>query len=80
MSAKKITVKPPLGIIHHNHWIEERVRHVWAAICRYKAVEKEIPTEWIAEMQTHIAKLKTVISTDIWVSEGFIIVETEVFK
>jgi len=50
--------KPPLGIIPKYIWQSQRVNAIWDAIDRYRAVNKEIPIEWIEEYNELIADKK----------------------
>lgn len=72
-------MKPPLGLISNQHWIEQRVSDIWAAYSRYKERGMPIPTEWISELQTHIARLRSDISVYNWREFGFDIIEKEIF-
>ena len=53
--------KPPLGIIPHRYWVEDRIREIYQAIIRYHTVNKTVPNEWLEELitlQKEISELK----------------------
>ena len=41
--------KPPLGLMPHKFWVEERITNILQAVNRYIEDDREIPTEWIEE-------------------------------
>jgi hypothetical protein len=49
--------KPPIGIITHHLWLEERVDNLMKAIDRYKEAGVPIPKEWQSELKEHLEKL-----------------------
>jgi len=48
--------KPPVGLIPKHIWTAQRLNAIWEAIERYRAVDKEIPIEWIQEYNQLIIK------------------------
>lgn len=44
--------KPPLGLIPHRYWVEDRIREIYQAITRYNTVNKLVPNEWLEELIT----------------------------
>ena len=45
-----IAVKPPLGIMPHDIWIEKRIQDLLEAMRRYSEANMVIPIEWIDEL------------------------------
>ena len=45
--------KPPLGIMPKKLWIEFRRNEIIEAIIRYSEALKEIPQEWVDELNEH---------------------------
>jgi hypothetical protein len=43
----------PVGLIPNKIWISQRIKQIKEAINRYNKVNKEIPKEWIIELQYH---------------------------
>ena len=42
--------KPPLGIIPHRIWVEERIDELQGALRRYDEASKPIPMTWVSEL------------------------------
>jgi hypothetical protein len=47
---KRNVQKPPLGIVPHFLWIEQRIDEIIKAMDRYREAKKEIPREWYIEL------------------------------
>jgi len=43
----------PIGLIPYDIWISQRIKQIKEAIERYNKLNKEIPKEWIIELQQH---------------------------
>lgn len=41
--------KPPIGLMPHKFWVEERIQNILDAIDRYIQADMKIPIEWIEE-------------------------------
>jgi len=51
--------KPPLGLMPEKIWIEQRVSVILGAMQRYVSIGKQIPGEWVTELQGHINNLES---------------------
>lgn len=43
----------PIGLIPYDIWISQRIKQIKEAIERYNKLNKEIPKEWVIELQQH---------------------------
>lgn len=53
-------VKPPLGLMPRYIWNQQRVLMIDAAMDRYKADGREIPSEWLEELDSLQAREKVI--------------------
>lgn len=50
----KQAVKPPLGIMPRETWVNLRILDIIVAMERYSVEEKPIPVHWIHELKRHL--------------------------
>lgn len=43
----------PIGLIPYDIWISQRITQIKEAIGRYNEINKDIPKEWVIELQQH---------------------------
>lgn len=52
--------KPPLGIKPQSIWIASRVDEILQAMLRYRRSQRQIPEEWIVELDSHVQELQRI--------------------
>lgn len=77
---EELAEKPPIGLIPNTIWIQERMAEIWLAINRFKASNREIPREWIAELQTHLSRMQCEVTVSVWKELRFDSMESFVYK
>lgn len=76
----KQIVKPPIGVIPYEIWLERRCVDLWNAIQRYKEANLDYPPDWLTELSVSLPRLYVMMNKKTFKEMGYDLILKYIFQ